>query len=202
MPSGARFPTLDAMSLKEKLRADMTTAMKARDELRTATLRMVLTAITNEEVAGKAARELSDDEVLKVVAREAKKRREAAEAFDEGNRPELAERERAEGVVLDEYLPAQLSDDELAGSVRAAIASTGAVGSAGDGSGHEGRAAAGRRARRGWPDRRRGARAARQLNREAVSALAGPVLAAEYPAAISWRLGRRGRGRLRWCRRR
>ena len=115
------------MSLKEQLRTDMTTAMKARDELRTGTLRMVLTAVTNEEVAGKAARELSDDEVLKVVAREAKKRREAAEAFDAGNRPELADKERAEGAILDEYLPAQLSDDELAGLVKAAIESAGAT---------------------------------------------------------------------------
>ena len=93
------------MSLKEKLRTDMTAAMKSRDELRTATLRMVITAISNEEVSGKSARELSDDEVLKVIAREAKKRREAAEAFDGGGRPELAARERAEGQVLDEYLP-------------------------------------------------------------------------------------------------
>ena len=116
------------MALKEKLRADMTAAMKARDELRTATLRMVLTAVTNEEVAGKTARELSDDEVLKVLAREAKKRREAAAAFDDAGRAELADRERAEGVVLDEYLPAQLSDDELAGLVRDAIAESGAAG--------------------------------------------------------------------------
>lgn len=116
------------MALKEKLRADMTAAMKARDELRTATLRMVLTAVTNEEVAGKAARELSDDEVLKVVAREAKKRREAAEAFDGAGRTELADRERAEGEVLDEYLPAQLSDDDLAALVRDAIAESGAAG--------------------------------------------------------------------------
>jgi uncharacterized protein YqeY len=116
------------MALKEKLRADMTAAMKARDELRTATLRMVLTAVTNEEVAGKTARELSDDQVLKVVAREAKKRREAAEAFDGAGRSELADRERAEGEVLDEYLPAQLSDDDLAGLVRDAIAESGATG--------------------------------------------------------------------------
>jgi uncharacterized protein YqeY len=116
------------MALKEKLRADMTAAMKARDELRTATLRMVLTAVTNEEVAGKAARELSDDEVLKVVAREAKKRREAADAFDGAGRTELADRERAEGAVLDEYLPAQLSDDELAALVKEAIAESGAEG--------------------------------------------------------------------------
>ncbi|HWB66180.1 MAG TPA: GatB/YqeY domain-containing protein [Mycobacteriales bacterium] len=113
------------MSFKEQLRADMTAAMKARDELRTATLRMVLAAITNEEVAGKQARELSDDEVVKVVAREAKKRREAAEAFDGGGRPELAERERAEGEVLAAYLPAQLSDEELTGLVSVAIASAG-----------------------------------------------------------------------------
>ncbi len=116
------------MALKEKLRADMTAAMKARDELRTATLRMVLTAVTTEEVAGKAARELSDDEVLKVVAKEAKKRREAAEAFDGAGRTELAERERAEGAVLDEYLPAQLTDEELVTLVRDAIAEAGAGG--------------------------------------------------------------------------
>src|SRR5580704_12269422 len=101
------------MPLKQQLRDDMTASMKARDELRTGTLRMALSAITNEEVAGKTARELSDDEVLKVLAREAKKRREAAEAFDGAGRTELADRERAEGVVLDEYLPAQISDDEL-----------------------------------------------------------------------------------------
>jgi uncharacterized protein YqeY len=116
------------MALKEKLRADMTTALKSKDELRLATLRMALSAITNEEVAGKSARELSDDEVLKVLAREAKKRREAAEAFDGAGRNELADRERAEGVVLEEYLPAQLSDDEIAAIVRDAIASTGAEG--------------------------------------------------------------------------
>jgi uncharacterized protein YqeY len=116
------------MTLKEQLRSDLTAAMKARDEVTTATLRMLLTAVGNEEVAGKAARELSDDEVLKVVAREAKKRREAAEAFDGGGRPELAARERAEGEVLDSYLPAQLSDAELAELVRAAIDGSGAAG--------------------------------------------------------------------------
>jgi hypothetical protein len=116
------------MSLKEKLRADMTMSMRAREELRTGTLRMVLTAITNEEVAGKTARELSDEEVLKVIAREAKKRREAAEAFDGAGRIELADKERAEGVILDEYLPAQLSDEDLAGLVREAIAESGAAG--------------------------------------------------------------------------
>ena len=114
------------MALKEQLQSDLTAAMKARDELRAATLRMALTAVTNEEVAGKKARVLSDDEVLTVLTREAKKRREAAEAFDDAGRSELAGRERAEGEVLAGYLPAQLSDDELAELVRAAIAETGA----------------------------------------------------------------------------
>jgi uncharacterized protein YqeY len=113
--------------LKARLRADLNTAMKARDELTTATIRMALTAVTNEEVAGKAARELSDDEVLRVLTREAKKRREAAEAFAAANRDELAERERAEGKVLDRYLPAQLDDDELTALVTAAIAESGAA---------------------------------------------------------------------------
>ena len=114
--------------LKSRLHADLNTAMKARDELTTATLRMALTAITTEEVAGKTARELSDDEVLKVLAREAKKRREAAEAFADAGRTELADRERAEGEVLATYLPAQLDDAELAELVRAAVAESGASG--------------------------------------------------------------------------
>jgi len=116
--------------LKARLRADLTAAIKARDELTTATLRMALAAVTTEEVAGARARELSADEVLRVLAREAKKRREAAQAFDAGGRPELADRERAEGAVLDQYLPAQLSDTEVAELVRAAIAETGATGPA------------------------------------------------------------------------
>ena len=114
--------------LKSRLQADLTTAMKARDELTTATLRMLLTAVTTEEVAGTAARELSDDEVLRVVGREAKKRREAAEAFDSAGRTELAARERAEGGVLDRYLPEQLSADELAELITNAIAEAGASG--------------------------------------------------------------------------
>src|ERR687890_1159426 len=105
-------------ALKDRLQSDLTAAMRARDELTTATLRMVLTAIGNEEVAGKAARELSDDEVLKVITREAKKRREAADAFTSGGRPDRAERELAEGTVLETYLPAQLSDDELTALVQ------------------------------------------------------------------------------------
>jgi uncharacterized protein YqeY len=114
--------------LKPRLRADLNAAMKARDELTTATLRMALTAVSTEEVAGKQSRELSDDEVLRVLSREAKKRREAAEAFDAAGRTELAERERAEGVVLDAYLPTQLGDDELSELVRTAVAEAGATG--------------------------------------------------------------------------
>lgn len=113
--------------LKDRLRNDLTTAMKARDELRTATLRMALTAIKNEEVAGGEARELDDAAVLKVLAREGKKRRESAEAYTGAGRQELADRELAEGAVLEEYLPAQLSDAELDELVRAAVAEAGAT---------------------------------------------------------------------------
>jgi uncharacterized protein len=120
---------MDTMSaLKEKLRSDLSAAMKARDELRTRTLRMALTAVTTEEVSGKKARELSDDEIVKVLAREAKKRREAAEAFAQADRAEQAQAERDEGAVLDTYLPAQLSDEELATLVAAAITESGAEG--------------------------------------------------------------------------
>src|SRR6202012_2647063 len=110
------------------LRADLNAAMRARDQVRMRTLRMALTSITNEEVAGSAARDLSDDEILKVLPREARKRREAAEAFGAAGRTEQAQAERAEGDVLADYLPAQLSDDELAALVDAAIAETGATG--------------------------------------------------------------------------
>jgi uncharacterized protein YqeY len=120
-------------AFKARLRSDLTAAIKARDELRTATIRMVLSAITNEEVSGSSARELSDAEVEKVLAREAKKRREAAEAFAGAGRTELADRERAEGGIIDEYLPAQLSDDELRELVEAAIAQAGASGPQGMG---------------------------------------------------------------------
>jgi uncharacterized protein YqeY len=113
--------------LKDRLEADLVTAMKARNELTTATIRMALAAIRTEEVAGKAARALSDAEVLAVVGREAKKRREAAEAFDGAGRAELADRERAEGQVLDAYLPTPLTDDELAELVRAAVTESGAT---------------------------------------------------------------------------
>ena len=114
-------------ALKDRLRADLTTAMKARDELRSSTLRMVLTAITNAEVAGKEARELSDDDIIGVLLTEAKRRREAAVAFEEGGRAEMAAKEAAEGEVIAEYLPAQLSESEIADLVSAAIAQTGAA---------------------------------------------------------------------------
>ena len=114
--------------LKEQLRADLTTAMKSRDELRTATLRMVLAAVSAEEVAGKEARELSDDEVQAVLRREAKKRREAADAFATAGRTGQADRERAEGDVVAAYLPAQLEDADLAALVADVITRTGAGG--------------------------------------------------------------------------
>ncbi|WP_344871770.1 GatB/YqeY domain-containing protein [Allokutzneria multivorans] len=108
--------------LKARLKADMITALKAKDKIVLDTLRMALTAVGAEEVAGKQARELSDDEVLKVLAREAKKRKESAEAFAAAGRDELATKERAEGEVLSAYLPKQLSDEELTAVVREALA--------------------------------------------------------------------------------
>jgi uncharacterized protein YqeY len=119
--------------LKERLRADLNAAIRARDQVRLRALRMTLTSITNEEVSGDTARELSDDEVVKILTREAKKRREAAEAFESAGRTEQAAAERAEGDVLAGYLPAQLTDDELTAIVSAAIAETGATGMPGMG---------------------------------------------------------------------
>lgn len=113
-----------------RLQDDLTDSMRARDELRTSTLRLTLTAIHAEEVAGKAKRELSDAEVLTVVTRELKKRREAATAFTDGGRPDRAERERAEAGVLEEYLPTQLDDPALDTLVTQAVAASGASGPA------------------------------------------------------------------------
>ncbi|MEU6927723.1 GatB/YqeY domain-containing protein [Streptomyces sp. NPDC046385] len=118
-------------TLKAKLKDDLNAAIKERDELRSSTLRLTITAITKEEVAGKTKRELSDDEVQTVIAKEAKKRREAAEAFTQGDRPEQAARERAEGVILDAYLPKQLSDAELEAIVAAAVAEAKGAGAEG-----------------------------------------------------------------------
>ncbi len=114
------------MSLKEKLQNDLTDAMRARDEIRSSTIRMILTSIKNEEVAGKEARELNDAEMITVLSREAKKRREAAEAFDQAGAKNRADQERAEGVVIGEYLPKQLTEDEIKSLIAAAMAETGA----------------------------------------------------------------------------
>ena len=114
--------------LKDTLRTDLTDAIRSRDQVRAATLRMALTAVTNEEVSGTQARELSDTEVQKVVAKEAKKRREAAAAYTSASRPELAAKEEAELAVLEGYLPTQLSDAEIDALVAQAISQTGATG--------------------------------------------------------------------------
>ena len=116
------------MSIKEKLRADLTEAIRSRDEITSGTIRMVLTALTNEEVSGKQARTLSDDEVISVLSREAKKRREAAEAFETGGRSDRAALETAEGEVIARYLPAQLNLDEIKKMIADAVVSTGASG--------------------------------------------------------------------------
>lgn len=115
-------------ALKDRLRADLTASIKARDEIRSSTLRMVLTAITNAEVAGKEHRELSDDDIVGVLSTESKKRREAATAFEDGGRAEMAAKEKAEAAVIADYLPEQLSAEDIAALVTAAVAQTGAAG--------------------------------------------------------------------------
>ena len=121
------------MGLKEILQHDLTEAIRSRDELKSGTIRLVLTAITNEEVSGKEARTLTEPELITVLSREAKKRREAAEAFSEGGRADRAEREKLEGEFIITYLPAQLSEAEIKELISAAIAETGATGPAGMG---------------------------------------------------------------------
>ena len=116
------------MSIKEQLRLDLTEAIRGRNEVVSGTIRMVLSAITNEEVSGKEARVLSDDEVITVLSREAKKRREASEAFDAAGRADKAALEKAEGEVIAKYLPAQLTADDIKAMIANAIASTGAAG--------------------------------------------------------------------------
>lgn len=118
-------------SLKEQLQADLTTAMKARDEMGSSTLRMVLTAVTNEEVSGKESRVLTDEDVITVLGREAKKRKEAAEAYDSADRAELAQRERDELAVIERYLPEQLSAEDVQAIVDAAVAQVQAGGASG-----------------------------------------------------------------------
>ena len=115
-------------ALKDRLRTDLVTAIKGRDELRSSTIRMVLSAITNAEVAGKEARELSDDDIIGVLSTEAKKRREAAVAFAEAGRTELSDKETAEAAVIADYLPEQLGNAEIAEIVSAAIGQAAAAG--------------------------------------------------------------------------
>jgi uncharacterized protein YqeY len=115
------------MGLKETLQADLTEAIRSRDELTSGTIRMILAAIQVEEVAGKEARTLKDDEIIKVLSREAKKRREAADAYKEAGRADKAESETAEGGVILKYLPAQLSEDEVKKIVADAVAEAGAT---------------------------------------------------------------------------
>lgn len=116
------------MGLKETLYSDLTDAIRSSDKVVSGTIRMVLTAITNEEVAGKEARTLTDDEIITVLSREAKKRREAAEEFAKAGRDDKAAEERAEGEVIAKYLPAQLSEDEIKAIIAEAVAATGAAG--------------------------------------------------------------------------
>jgi uncharacterized protein len=133
MPRPLAFYDRQVAELKQRLRSDLNDAMRNRDQVRMRTLRSALTAITNEEVSGSSSRELTDDEVIRVLTKEAKKRKEAAEAFGAAGRESQAAEESAEGDVLAAYLPAQLSDDELAALVASAIAETGASGRSGIG---------------------------------------------------------------------
>ena len=121
------------MGLKEKLQSDLTDAIRSRAEVKSGTIRMLLTAITTEEVSGKAARVLKEDEIITVLSREAKKRREAVEAYVAAKRDDLADKERAEGEVIAQYLPAQLSEDDIKKLIAEAITETGAAGPAGMG---------------------------------------------------------------------
>ena len=121
------------MGLKEKLQADLTDAIRSRNEVVSGTVRMLLAAITNEEVAGKAAKVLTDAEIVTVLSREAKKRREAVEAYTQAKRDDLAGKEKAEAAVIANYLPEQLSEDEIKKLIQAAIAETDAKGPAGMG---------------------------------------------------------------------
>ena len=121
------------MGLKERLKSDLTEAIRSRDEVRAGTIRMALTSITNEEVSGKEARVLSDGEIITVLSREAKKRREAAEAYESAGSKERADREKEEGKVIAEYLPTQLTDAELQEMIMEAITETGASGPSGMG---------------------------------------------------------------------
>ena len=118
-------------SLKETLKNDMTAAMKAREELKKSTLRMALSAITNAEVAGTEAVELNDEQVIKVLQAEAKKRMESAEVYEQNGRADAAAQEKAEAEVLMAYLPAAMSEDELGAIVAEEVAAAAANGNTG-----------------------------------------------------------------------
>jgi uncharacterized protein YqeY len=120
--------SIELVGLKETLKSDLTEAIRSSNKVVSGTIRMVLTAITNEEVSGKEARVLTDDEIITVLSREGKKRREAAEEFGKAGRADKAAEEKAEGEVIAKYLPAQLSEDDIKNLIAAAVASTGAAG--------------------------------------------------------------------------
>jgi uncharacterized protein YqeY len=121
------------MGLKEKLQTDLTDAIRARDGVKSGVIRMLLAAITNEEVAGKTAKVLEDAEIIIVLSREAKKRREAFEAYTQAKRNDLAHKEKAEAAVIALYLPVQLSEAEINKLIFDAITETKASGPAGMG---------------------------------------------------------------------
>jgi uncharacterized protein YqeY len=121
------------MGLKEKLQSDLTDAIRSKDGVKSGTIRMLLAAITNEEVAGKSAKVLSDAEVITVLSREAKKRREAVEAYTNAKRDDLANKEKEEAAVIALYLPEQLSEADIKKLITDAIAETNAAGLAGMG---------------------------------------------------------------------
>ena len=129
IPAGGKMRRM--AELKDRLQSDLTASIKARDEVKSGTIRMVLAAITTEEVSGKEARQLTDDDVVTVLGREAKKRKEAAEAYDGASRPELADKERAELAIIEAYLPEQMSEDEVRAIVEAAVAKVAASGAEG-----------------------------------------------------------------------
>ncbi len=128
---GASGTMCDVTSLKETLQADLTAAMKAGDDMLKSTLRMAIAAIMNAEVAGKEAVALSDDQVIKVLQAEAKKRLESAEIYEQNGRAEAAVKERAEAEILSKYLPAAIDDSALADIVAEAVATAAAAGNVG-----------------------------------------------------------------------
>jgi uncharacterized protein YqeY len=160
--TGAKIDDMAEAQLKNRLQSDLTAAMRARDGVRSSTIRMVLTAVRSDEVAGDTARELSDDEVITVLGREARKRREAALAYDNANRPELAERERAELAVLQDYLPEQVSDQELAEVVAKAVQEAAADGT----QGRQAMGAVMKRVKPALGDRAEGGRVAAEVRRQ------------------------------------